>query len=558
MGSATSTEASRPSMVSRSELTGKFRQDLIRNDRLRVFLKVDKDKHFITEQEFAEYLNLLSDANPMIIQLLYHATSILGGFPFLEKSGTLLRPELWIACQIHCGNHGLFDLQTYAKLVFQSFALADSNDENEHPEKEKDSGKELSTSETTATVSPVESEERVYKLPENARWEGYLEKMENLTMKASDLLLLITLFLIVSANEELDMLTPELWKIYEQYAMLLIRYVDVQIQPKNIKSMIITQDQFVSLQHFFGLVLKKLFSPLILRVQAKADSDIDISDYTILSALTEETTLVNGPSFAYMSNALSGVIDINYDNMIKLYCGAEFGFSIRSLEMKIFKWRAPTIFIVEGKRISEKTQKTNRRYGDFVEHFPYKLPMKEWQKSGETVRYAVVVRSPWTISNKNNFGDTSTTIVSLAPRFDVYRAKRAANVYFNTLGMGIGFGNDQPVIRNTVRKYIPGDVSLTLDSTLEFGVFRHLAGSNSYFETSLSLHEDFEDRFIITDVEVWGVGTSKELQEQKRQWEWEKKVAEQRQSVNVRTMGEDRAFLEMAGIIGNHGNGGSV
>lgn len=565
MGLSTSTIATNPGMVTRTELIGKFRQDLVRNDKLRIFLTVDKDKQWITEHEFAEYLRLLSKVNPRILKLLYSATSILGGFPFLAKSEQLSRPELWIACQIHCGDHGLFDLQEYAKLVFQSFALASNltDDIKQSLEKTIQEPNEKNAPECIESdekdVSAIISRERgesTYKLPENARWESYLEPLEKQVMRASDMLLLTTLFLIVSANEPLDKLNAQVWNTYEQYAMLLVRYVDVQINAKNINDCWINQDQFISLQHFFGLVLKKLFKPLILKVQAKADSVIDC---TIRHALTEETTLVNNSSFAYMSHALSGIIDVNYDNMIKLYCGAESGFSIRSLEMKIFKWRAPTIFIIEGKRISEKAQKSNKRYINFAERFPYKLSTKDWQKNGETICYAVVMRSPWTVSNKSNFGDSATTIVSLSPRFDVYKAKRSANVYFNTLGMGIGFGNDQPVIKNSVKKYIAGGVSLTLDSTLEFGVFRHLLGSNSFFETSNILHEDFEDRLIITDVEVWGVGTSKELQEQKRQWAWEKKVAEERQSVNIRNMGEERAFLEMAGVIGNHGsNGGSV
>ena len=70
--------------------------------------------------------------------------------------------------------------------------------------------------------------------------------------------------------------------------------------------------------------------------------------------------------------------------------------------------------------------------------------------------------------------------------------------------------------------------------------------------------QDYEDRFLITDLEVWGVGSSKELEEQKKQWDWEKKQAEARQSVNLRSMGEDRALLEMVGLVGNHGSGGSV
>lgn len=63
---------------------------------------------------------------------------------------------------------------------------------------------------------------------------------------------------------------------------------------------------------------------------------------------------------------------------------------------------------------------------------------------------------------------------------------------------------------------------------------------------------------MITDIEVWGVGSNKELDEQRKQWEWEEKQAKARQSVNLRNTGEERAFLEMAGLVGNHGSGGSI
>jgi hypothetical protein len=100
---------------------------------------------------------------------------------------------------------------------------------------------------------------------------------------------------------------------------------------------------------------------------------------------------------------------------------------------------------------------------------------------------------------------------------------------------------------------------------LEYAVFRHISSQAGSGTTSFSTGvqpeisgHDYEDRFLITDLEVWGVGSSKELEEQKKQWDWEKKQAEARQSVNLRSMGEDKALLEMVGLVGNHGSGGSV
>ena len=107
-------------------------------------------------------------------------------------------------------------------------------------------------------------------------------------------------------------------------------------------------------------------------------------------------------------------------------------------------------------------------------------------------------------------------------------------------------------------------VSLTIEANLEFAVFRHLvnlSSSNDKFfhnsQQSHISHEDYEDRFTISTIEVWGLLVSgKELEEQKKQWEWEEKQAEARQNVNIRNLGEERAFLEMAGLVGNHGAAG--
>lgn len=81
-------------------------------------------------------------------------------------------------------------------------------------------------------------------------------------------------------------------------------------------------------------------------------------------------------------------------------------------------------------------------------------------------------------------------------------------MYFNTIGGGIGVGSEQPIVKQNDIKFIPGNISLTMDSSLEFGVFRHV-GAGGGFKTSLLDKDDsksFEIRFIIQNVEVWGCG----------------------------------------------------
>lgn len=100
---------------------------------------------------------------------------------------------------------------------------------------------------------------------------------------------------------------------------------------------------------------------------------------------------------------------------------------------------------------------------------------------------------------------------------------------------------------------------MTLDDALEFGVFRHVGRGGSYRPTNGNRETDeWEDRFDISEVEVWGSGGDEDLEEQRKKWEWEEREALYRQRVNLKNMGEERAFLEMAGLIGNHGSGGSM
>ena len=86
---------------------------------------------------------------------------------------------------------------------------------------------------------------------------------------------------------------------------------------------------------------------------------------------------------------------------------------------------------------------------------------------------------------------------------DVYKRQ----VYFNTVGGGIGIGSSQPIIKANGKKYFPGNVSLTIDSSLEFGIFRHLGAGGSFKPGRLisgrgEERNSFEYRFIIQDVEA--------------------------------------------------------
>ncbi len=109
--------------------------------------------------------------------------------------------------------------------------------------------------------------------------------------------------------------------------------------------------------------------------------------------------------------------------------------------------------------------------------------------------------------------------------------------------------------------FAPGNVSLTIDESFEYGIFRHAGIGGTFRSSNLPINakvSEYDDIFSVTDIEVWGCGGDDELNEQLKQWEWEEREAKMRSSINTKNLGEERAFLEMAGLVGNHGaSGGS-
>ena len=75
--------------------------------------------------------------------------------------------------------------------------------------------------------------------------------------------------------------------------------------------------------------------------------------------------------------------------------------------------------------------------------------------------------------------------------------------------------------------------------------------------------KDWQDRFTVESLEVWGCDASEdEAERQRKRWEWEEREAEMRRKVNLGGTGDveaNRELLKMAGIIGGEGrSGGSV
>lgn len=244
---------------------------------------------------------------------------------------------------------------------------------------------------------------------------------------------------------------------------------------------------------------------------------------------------------------------------MKLYSGSENGFSLRSFQTKVFKWHSPTLLIVRGTRRTKSSKK---------HPLDEKIPLlKAAQRNGgpNKLVFGAYITSPWRVSSRESFASDESLLFQLSPSFEAYRPSSSHSdfAYFSVPGQkkggalaGIGFGSAPPYNGDLS----VGNVSLTLDEMLEYGVFRH-AGVGGTF--SPANYQIYEERFDIDELEVWGIGRQQDLEDQQKRLEWEEREAKARQRVNIKAASggdfeEERALLEMAGLVGGSRSGGSM
>ncbi|KAK4693349.1 hypothetical protein P7C71_g4034, partial [Lecanoromycetidae sp. Uapishka_2] len=127
----------------------------------------------------------------------------------------------------------------------------------------------------------------------------------------------------------------------------------------------------------------------------------------------------------------------------------------------------------------------------------------------------------------------------------------------------ISFGSPPPRTRpvsGISSHAVLGPISLFLDESLEFGVFNHDSTGGGSFHPSQTRKTDWQDRFEIDSLEIWGCGGDEEAERQKAAWDFEEREAAARKSIKFgKDIESDRALLEMAGLVGNHNaSGGSM
>ncbi len=255
-----------------------------------------------------------------------------------------------------------------------------------------------------------------------------------------------------------------------------------------------------------------------------------------------------------------------------LYSGDNDGFSMGSFESKVFNWRAPTLLLVKGTRIpEERGHKSASSESAFVATLPPKRFANGSGEDADQLTFGVYVSQPWRHTHRECFGAEDTVLFQLSPIHDVFRASSLNRDYVSfakpspsTSHAGIAFGCPVPLATQAYRRssIIPlGPVSLVLDSSFEFGCFTHdYSSRGGAFQNSITRRHNFQERFEVESLEVWGCGGDDEAKVQAERWAWEAREAEARRRINLGTgdIEADRALLEMAGLIGANRSGGSM
>ncbi|KAF5251378.1 hypothetical protein FANTH_3484 [Fusarium anthophilum] len=315
---------------------------------------------------------------------------------------------------------------------------------------------------------------------------------------------------------------------------------------------------------FNGLFERFLFSQNLDFSKHQNDTPATTSSQKVAQPLLTDTgEILNQNTLSQISLFLPGT-DL-FRRVRLLYSGNDAGFSMGSFQTKVFNWQAPTLLLVSGTRLGDEPE------GGQESSFAASLPPKRFPHGSKSDRltFGVYVREPWKHTHRECFGDSETTLFQLEPIHDVFPASTINKDYVTFTKAPahhpmMSFGCPHPHPSQAHRKAEMlrlGPVSLLLDDSFEFAVFNHdFTSRGGAFHTSVVRKYDFQDRFQIESLEVWGCGGDKEAQAQAEKWAWEEREAEARRKINLGNgdIEADRALLEMAGLIGGNRSGGSM
>ncbi len=594
---------------------------------------------YLKEDTIARFLELpdILAVSPVI----FHMLSYIGAFPFLQDAPAVLGFEQMIMIvTIMTGRHTKILAKSASnrrKLLFKSLAVYDRKlSEIEHQqsrnntvESERDPGDARSHAPgfavDVASDDPddegVDDDELVlgaldaldindaFKTGDNhsATTHGAMIPADNFRK----LIMLLLLAAPLDAQESLSSYADrvkgaELENLRATAEDILSAFLNVEKSPG------ITFAQFrnvlpVSFPHLFEgfnpLFEHFLFSKNLDFTKRRGDPPKPPTPAVVKPPLLQDTgQIMNLSVLSQLSFFIPGT-DL-FRRLRLLYSGADAGFSMGSFETKVFNWRAPTILLVSGTRLSDPNGSAGGSEGVFNDSLPPKrFPDGSGPGDRDRLVFGAYVTQPWRQTHKECFGTPDTLLFQLSPTHEVFPASATSGDYVSfarppipTPGISFGCPHPNPRARQQQQPHHQqphhyhhhpqhhhetaasaaalrrlGPVSLAIDSGFEFGVFTHdygagrLAGGGGAAFAAAGpggRRFDFQERFRVDDIEVWGCGGDDEARVQRERWEWEAREAEARRRVNLGTgdPAADRALLEMAGLVGGRGSrsGGSM
>ena len=543
---------------------------------------------YLKEETIARYLEIpdILGASPVVFQML----SYLGAFPFLQEAPVVLElPQMIMVIVIMTERYkrvlkrGSTDR---TKLIFKSLAVYDrkASEPNATPPQEqngssagfavdapgRDDDSFEDDDDLVLTAYELLDITEAVKQGSAPEFHGAIIPTDNFRKLLMLLLLSAPLHPQESLAQYSDRVTDDqLDRLRMTAECILASFVDVEASPgiryRQFKT--IMPVLFPNLFNSFNALFEHfLFSKNL--DFGKKDSKIPqqepVKAKTAQPLLSSKGDILDDHMLAQISLFLPGTS--LFRRVRRLYSGNEAGFSMGSFDSKVFNWRAPTILLVSGTLLPDKPAR-----GGPQAVFAEKLPTKRFANGSKTQRvtFGVYIREPWKHTHKECFGDSETVLFQLEPVHDVFPASTINTDYVAfTKPPGnqpcLAFGCPHPKPTKSSRRdshFSLGGVSLLLDDSFEFGVFNHdYTARGGAFHTSICRKYDFQDRFEIDQLEVWGCGGDDEAKAQADRWAWEEREAEARRKINLGTgdIEADRALLEMAGLIGQHRSGGSM
>ena len=546
---------------------------------------------YLKEDTVARFLEIpdILGASPVLFQMI----SYLGAFPFLQDAPVVLElPQMIMVIVIMTERYrrvlakGSSDR---TKLLFKSLAVHDRkmSETTEKPGPEKPSQKPASHATGFAIDQSGEDAEdnddddlvlSAFELLDinDAVAQGDAPTFHDAMIPTDNFRKLLMLLLLIAPLDPQENLSQyservidgELDDLRSRAESILASFVDVETSPgiKYNRFKDIVPVLFPNMFNGFnGLFEHFLFSKNLDFSKNQSDKEKASKEplHMAQPLLPNTGDILKDHGLAQISFFLPGS-DL-FRRVRLLYSGNEAGFSMGSFESKVFNWRSPTILLVQGSRLGEKPD------GGQEAAFAESLPPKRFPNGSKSDRltFGVYIREPWKHTHRECFGDSETVLFQLEPVHDVFPASTINTDYVTfTKPPGnepcVAFGSPHPKPSKASRRggmLSLGAVSLVLDDSFEFGVFNHDFNSRGgAFHPSVSRKYDFQDRFQIESLEVWGCGGDEEAKAQAERWAWEAREAEARRRVNLGSgdIDADRALLEMAGLIGNNRSGGSM